>query len=226
MEDRIVSDSGIQDLPVARVMPWSRAVHGVVAWYPRFLAGRRSLAVRWQSALGSIRLDRAPQIGRMSGIGLILIVGSGVLWLSTIVPMARNVTDLESEIGRLEAAARSGATTIRSPAAQVDVFMKSLPTRSELPAILSAVIAQATEAGLELESGKYEFAPSRSGRIARYRLNFPVRGTYPQLRQFIDGTLVALPAVALEGLRLERKTVGEEVLDAELGFAVIVRGGT
>jgi hypothetical protein len=209
MEAGIVSETGTQDLPVTRFTPWSRAANSVAARYPQLLAGGRSLVARWRVGLRLMRLDRAPRIGRMSAAGLILLLGSGVLWLSTIMPMARNVALLDSEVGRLEAAARSGATAIRSP-----------------PAILSVVITQATEAGLELESGQYEFAPSRSGRIARYRLNFPVRGTYPQLRQFIDGTLAALPAVALEGLRLERKTVGEDVLDADLGFAVIVRGGT
>jgi hypothetical protein len=226
MEAGIVSETGTQDLPVTRFTPWSRAANSVAARYPQLLAGGRSLVARWRVGLRLMRLDRAPRIGRMSAAGLILLLGSGVLWLSTIMPMARNVALLDSEVGRLEAAARSGATAIRSPSARVDVFMRSLPTRKELPAILSVVITQATEAGLELESGQYEFAPSRSGRIARYRLNFPVRGTYPQLRQFIDGTLAALPAVALEGLRLERKTVGEDVLDADLGFAVIVRGGT
>ena len=75
-------------------------------------------------------------------------------------------------------------------------------------------------------SGRYEFTPAKSGQIARYRLAFPVRGSYPQLRRFIDGTLGAVPAVGLEGLRLERASVDEEVLDADLRFEVIVRNGT
>jgi hypothetical protein len=39
----------------------------------------------------------------------------------------------------------------------------------------------------------------------------------------MDRTLVALPAVAVEGLRVERKAVGEPGVDAELRLSAYVR---
>lgn len=215
------------DLPAIRPAMWLGAAHRAAAvWYPRVLMQGRSLAERRLRGLQSFRLDRMPRIGRMSGIGLLLLTASGVLWLSTILPLARNVSGLEGEVARLEAATRAGAPAIRSQSGQVDAFMKRLPTRMELPAMLAVVVTQATDAGLELESGRYEFTPAKSGRIARYHLAFPVRGSYVQLRKFIDGTLGALPTVALEGLKFERASVGDELLDADLRFTVVVRNGS
>jgi Tfp pilus assembly protein PilO len=207
--------------PVARFGPGR-----LVAWYPRLAARVQSLAGHGASRLRSVRLDRLPQVSRATGIAVLLMVASSALWLSTVVPMSRNVEMLQAEVATLESAAKSGTAIARSPAAQADTFIKGLPTRNDLPSIMTVIITQATDAGLELPSGEYQFTPTRSGQIGRYRIAFPVRGTYPQLREFIDGTLTALPAVALESLRLERESIGETVLEAELQFAVIVRGTT
>ena len=65
--------------------------------------------------------------------------------------------------------------------------------------------------------------PARDGVAARYRMSFPVTASYPKLREFMDRTLLALPAVAVEGLRVERKNVGDDTVDAELKLAVYVR---
>jgi Tfp pilus assembly protein PilO len=207
--------------PVARLEPGR-----LVAWYPRLAARLQSLFARGVTHLRSVRLDRLPRVSRATGVAVLLLVASGALWLSTVVPMSRNVEMLQAEVATLESAARSGTAIARSPAAQAETFIKGLPTRNDLPSIMTVIITQATNAGLELPSGEYQFTPTRSGQIGRYRIAFPVRGTYPQLREFIDGTLTALPAVALESLRLERESIGETVLEAELQFAVIVRGTT
>ncbi|MDH4259666.1 MAG: type 4a pilus biogenesis protein PilO [Gammaproteobacteria bacterium] len=216
-----------KSMQVIRSTSWIAAARrAATSWYPRIHWQGSSLVAHGLRRLQAIRFDRTPRIGRMTGIGLLLLTASGVLFVSTVLPLTRSVAILEVEAARLEAAARSGTATIRSPSAQYDAFVKRLPTQPELPAILTVVVNQATDAGLELVSGRYEFTPAKSGKIARYRLAFPVRGSYPQLRRFIDGTLGAVPAVALEGLRLERASVEEEVLDADLRFEVVVRSGT
>jgi Tfp pilus assembly protein PilO len=146
-----------------------------------------------------------------------------VLWLGTLLPLRQSVAELRDDVGRLEAAARSGGGANGSIAGQASALIRKLPTRTELPGVLTAVVSQATAAGLELGRGDYEFMLAKSGRIHRYRLAFPVRGTYPQVRKFVDGTLAALPAVALEGLKLERDDIGDPQLEADLRFAVMVR---
>lgn len=52
---------------------------------------------------------------------------------------------------------------------------------------------------------------------------FPVRGPYPQIRAFLDGTLAAMPAVALDGLVLERKSIGDGNVEAQIRMTVYAR---
>jgi hypothetical protein len=217
------TEDGVQAARSATWMVVARRAASTL--YPKVRAQGRTLAARGLLGLATLRFDRAPRIGRMTAVGLLMLTASLVLFFSTVLPLKRDVAILEVEAARAEAAARSGATAIRSPSAQFDDFVKRLPTRAELPAILTVVVDQATNAGLELVSGRYEFAPARSGTIARYRLAFPVRGSYPQIRSFVDGTLAAVPSVALEGMKLERKSVADDVLDADLRFEIVVRSG-
>jgi Tfp pilus assembly protein PilO len=101
--------------------------------------------------------------------------------------------------------------------------MGSLPNRSELPVIVGKVFTLAGAAQVTLDRGKYEVAPLRSGQLAQYRMTFPVKGSYPNIREFIDSVLATVPSAALEGMRVERKSVGEESVSADLRFAIFVR---
>jgi len=176
--------------------------------------------------LSAMLLDRAPRVGRASGLGLVLIAGSAALWLSTVQPLAREATKLETQVASLEAAARADAGGMGPHRSQLDMLLERLPTQVELPGIVATVVSEAAAAGLELDRGEYELTSTRSGQLARYDLSLPVRGTYPQVRRFIDGSLAAVPSLGLAGLRLERASVGDGLIDADLRFAVVVRNGT
>lgn len=193
--------------------------------YPRGAASGRGLAGRSLRQLRSLSFGGVRSIQPMSAAGLVLLAASLLLWLSTIRPLSQGADSLEQEVARLEQAVRAGEGAPASDASRAERLLQQFPTRDELPGILAAVIGQAESAGLELQSGEYDFTPARSGAIARYRLSFPVQGSYPQLRRFIEGTLAAVPALALEGLRLERASVADEVVEADLRFSVVVRSG-
>lgn len=215
----------VQVEPVAtdRAGTHLRLLSRVGALLPLVVAEARTRIERFRGSAYIARVSRLPRIGRLSGIGLVLLAASAALWFSTLSLLRQDVVELRADVSRLEAAARSGSGVRTSPAGQASAFIKKFPTRTQLPAVLAAVASQATAAGLQLERGDYQFTPAKSGRIARYRLTLPVRGTYPQVRRFVDSTLVALPAVALESLKLEREGIGDEQLEADLQFAVMVR---
>jgi hypothetical protein len=164
-----------------------------------------------------------PQVDKVSGIGLALLVASVVSYFSVLGPMRQDIADLRTEVAASEAHARKPGGTPVSLSAQAAAFLNRLPTREQLPAVLSAVVAQAEAAGLRLERGDYEFTMAKSGVVARYRLSLPVAGTYVQIQKFVEGTLASLPPVALEGLKLERDNIGDAQLQASLQFSVMVR---
>jgi hypothetical protein len=85
-----------------------------------------------------------------------------------------------------------------------------------MPALLRQLLGEATHARLAVDTGRYEIKETRSGGVVRYHVAFPVTGPYPQIRAFIDATLARMPAVALTGLELERRSILDSDVEAQI----------
>ncbi len=157
------------------------------------------------------------RLGTASLAGIVAVVAAATIFLAYNLPRGAAVSELQAQLARAPAVAVTAATPNGA-------MLASLPPRGEAPEVIAKVYEEAKAAGVELPKGQYEYIPPRDGVAARYRLTFPVHSTYPQIRSFLDRTLIALPAVAVEGLRIERKTVGDGSVDAELKLAAYVRG--
>ena len=179
-------------------------------------------------------LDRAQRAGsralaevayRMRWLGTATLVGCATLVLAATLFIANNlpqsaaVAALRGQLVRLAPLLHSGAVAVPLSA----TALSALPPRAEAPNIVAKILEEARASGVELPRGQYEYVPARDGVAARYRMTFPVRASYPKLREFMDRTLVALPAVAVDGLRVERKNVGDESVEAELKLSAYVR---
>jgi hypothetical protein len=155
----------------------------------------------------------AQRFGRAGLSGMALLLTSLVFLVSTHLPLAREVEELRSQVQ----AARAQA--VRTPVSVTDsgtALLRSLPGRDRMPALLGTLLRQADTAHLTIDTGKYEATALKSGGVVTYQISFPVAGPYPQVRQFIDGTLAALPAVAVTELSLTRKTVGDGAVEAQI----------
>jgi hypothetical protein len=154
-------------------------------------------------------------------VGLGLLAGAAVLYTANTLPQGQAIAALKAQLARLGPIAQGG------PAApQAQVALGGLPSRDDAPDVLGRIYKEAEAAGVELPRGSYEYLPARDGVAAHYRMTFPVHAGYPQLRTFMDNTLIALPSVAVEGLKIERKNVSDETVDAELKLAAFVRDGS
>ena len=161
---------------------------------------------------------RLRRLGASGLAGLALLVAAVTLFLANNLPQNSAVAALKAQMVRLAPLGKSPLA-----AAPDSSLLSGLPQRDDAPTVVEKVLAQAGAAGVELNRGQYEYVPARDGYAARYRMTFPVHTTYPKLRDFMDRTLVALPAVAIDGVRIERKKVGDEEVDAELKFSAFVR---
>jgi len=203
-------------LPLQVATPPAVAIRPVPAVPGRApaLAQLRAIAIR-TLAETQYRMTR---LGGAGLTGLALLIAAGVLFCANNLPQSAAVAALKLQLAhtvpqiQAPAIAASGATTLAA-----------LPTRAAAPAVVAKILEEAEASGVELQRGQYEFIPARDGVAARYRMNFPVKTSYPKLREFMDRTLLALPAVAVEGLRIERKSVGEDAIDGELKLLVFVR---
>jgi hypothetical protein len=183
-------------------------------------AGTTAVA-RWRSAATDLVPYLHYQVARLGvagQAGLAALVAALVVAASTLVPAHHALEALRAELLRAQ-----HPSALTSPDQALPRLVSSLPTRAQMPAVIGQVFAQAKEAGVPLDVGRYVFTPARSGTIARYDLEFPVKASYPNIRGFINRTLATVPAAALSKLHVERKNVGEQVVNADIGFVVFVR---
>jgi hypothetical protein len=153
----------------------------------------------------------------VTGLGVALV--SAIFVATAIIPQYRQLGELRRELALTQQRPVADAT----PQQRLSQFVQNLPARGELPKVVGQIFAIAAAAKVSLDKGRYELAPLKSGHLARYRMSFPIKGTYTSIRQFLDATLNALPAVSIEGLRIERKIVSDALVDADVRLNVFVR---
>jgi len=167
----------------------------------------------------------AQRLGHVGVVGISLIFFSIVASYSANGPLHEKTSSQAAELEslRLTSGNTNRAERKDDGTLSAQQLIDELPAHNDLPEILGQILTIATASKLSLDQGDYEFADTQSSAISSYRLTLPVRGSYPQVRQFIEQTLAAMPYVALEGLRVERNEISDQIIAADLEFAVLIR---
>ena len=201
----------------APVLAAATAVRGAVAALP----GRSAALTRAQAVATQLVPQLQYQIARLGPagqVGLAALVAALVVAMSTLLPARHALQALSADIMRAQHPSAAALADQLGPH-----LVASLPTRAQIPAVIGQIFIQAKEAGVSLDTGHYVYSPAKAGAIARYDLEFPVKASYPAIRGFINRTLSAVPAAGLGKLHVERKAVGDQVVNANIGFVVFVR---
>lgn len=111
------------------------------------------------------------------------------------------------------------------PAAELERFYSRFPSVERLPGELDALYAHAKQSRVQLLQGEYRMAPA-GGPLTAYHVTLPVRGSYPQLRQFVGRVLQDMPTTSLDALRFERKKAADAQLEAQVRLTIYLRKGT
>ncbi|MGH8135178.1 MAG: hypothetical protein ACRER4_02425 [Steroidobacteraceae bacterium] len=186
-------------------------------------SGQRQLVLRVERGL-------LRTLSQLRSTGTIGLVGLGLLGLAlvsvwtVVLPQRDGLAGLREELAAAQARTGNGPSALATPARQSADFMDKLPSRRDVPAILGVVLQQAEAANLSLENGSYEWRAGKDGGPGQYRIALPVHGSYPSIRQFVEATLVAAPAVALDSLHIARQDVGQSAVDADVSFVIFLRG--
>jgi hypothetical protein len=180
-----------------------------------------ALGRRLAGRMGHVWLPRAGwairRTGRLGLVGIGLLLAAAVFLASTYLKVASEVEALRAGLAAAPGPAPTpAADAVTDPAA----VLRDLPPRADLPAILRQLFTNALQARLTVDSGKYEVRATKSSGVARYLIAFPVTGPYPQVRAFIDSTLATMPEVALSDVVLERKSIGDANVEAQIRLTV------
>jgi hypothetical protein len=185
----------------------------------------KALALRLQHLTSHTLPIAWYRIARVGPAGLIggAAVLAAVLIAALAVVGARHATDtLSAQIAH----AQVHPGQLVTGDSGVSQVVAALPRRQEMPAVVGLVLEQARAANVTLDNGHYTYSVPKGGNaVGRYELEFPVKASYPNVRDFINRTLSAVPAAGLDKLRIERKVVGDPMVSADIRFVVFVRAG-
>lgn len=168
----------------------------------------------------AVRTMGWPAIG-----GVALAVFAAGLFVSSVMPLQTQVAALREQVRQLEThsvGGRSRTTETAYPDAQLDAFYGEFPRRQQAPETVRRLHAHARSAGLVLERGEYRPLPDTSGKLVRYQIQLPVRGSYPQVRDFLGRAMRSTPGLALDGIGFQRED-DSQAIEAQLRFTVFLR---
>ena len=157
-------------------------------------------------------------------LGVALVLLSAVVTLSVVQAKTTRLAELKRDSAslktRIEQAAKSGIpqTGRQEELAKFYDFFAD----NRLTEWLNKLYAAAAAQELVLEQGEYRITPDKSGKLARYQITLPVKGTYVQIRQFVAQALADVPVAALEDINFKRETIGATQLEARIKFTLFL----
>jgi hypothetical protein len=176
---------------------------------PRLALVEALLALRWPGALGAALLLAAAGYGA-----------------AVPLPQREALVALRAKADALErraAAVRSGAEAApQGPAARRAAFFAALPARADLTQHIERIYAAAALEQLSLAHGEYTAADVAGTGLVRLRITLPVKGSYRQVRRFVDAAIAAVPGLALDDLSLQRPHVGETQVEAKVQLSLFL----
>lgn len=171
-------------------------------------------------------LHQLARLGRPGMLGLLL--GTAVLFYAglVLIPEYAAIEVLDQRISttadRISALAISPEVPPPTQSEQLKSFFENFPKESEIPDWLGKIYDLAKAENIELVLGDYSMKYVQAGRLDEYRITFPLKGAYPNIRKFIAAALSTAPALALESISFKRDKIGDAVVDARLSFLLYV----
>ena len=186
---------------------------------PRMSLGRPA-AERWAWSVKRwfVRL-------RWPGItGLVLLAFAVSFYVVAVHPARVRLQWLAAERAQLAARLGSRGNEAARPSerGQLSNFYAFFPLTGAVPELLGEIARAAQRNRLTLDKGEYRLSKDKDFRLARYQVTLPVRGSYAQVRGFVNNVLDAVPAAALEELTLKREVIGDPDLEARVRFTLFL----
>jgi hypothetical protein len=162
----------------------------------------------------------------LRGLGALGVLGIGVLMLclgfyaSSVMPLKEELRAQRAALSRARTSTDYRPVSSR-PADELARFYAHFPPADELTKHVDRLHRLALRSGLELAQGEYRL--EKPAGLWTYRITLPVRGRYPQVRDFAADILRELPVASLDALRFDRKGARDAEVDAQLRLTLYLR---
>lgn len=102
-------------------------------------------------------------------------------------------------------------------------FRHHLIDKNELPNIIRVLFGVASDNHLQLTQADYKLGTDQAGQYRTYRLTAPIKGSYGDIRRFINEILEKFPAIALEEVSFKRDNIGADITESKLRFVIFLK---
>jgi hypothetical protein len=162
------------------------------------------------------------RLGIAGVLGIGTLLGCAGFYVSTLAPLVAEIPAQKAALERLQSRTLYRPASAGGRAEELQRFHNLFPPAEGLTDEVARLHRLGRAAGLELAQGEYRLERRASGLWA-YRVTLPVRGSYPQLRDFLGALLKDMPIASIEGLRFERKRAADTQLEAQVRVTVHLR---
>ena len=163
---------------------------------------------------------RVARISREGTVGLALLALCLAFYLSALRPTQVRLDQLRANMASLHEKLQNTTKAMHAnqdtPAEQLATYYKFFPAQSSTPVWLDKIYKAARDQNIRLEQGEYRANREKAGKLIRYQITMPVKGTYLQLRKFLAAVLTEIPIASLDHISFERQKIGDEAIDAKI----------
>jgi Tfp pilus assembly protein PilO len=156
---------------------------------------------------------------------LVVLAINVVVFVSMVSPALERRSALSLELEALRSESKSTAAVVaatRSPADDLALFYGALAKLEAAPDLLQKLHEAAGQQQLRVDKAEYRPVADPGGKITRYQIVLPTRGTYPAVRKFLALAGREMPGLALDGINFQRQKIGDERLQAQIKFTLFL----
>ena len=183
------------------------------------MAGKKVRFVIWRMR----RWTRAMTWPAATAAGLLAF--EAAFYFSATAPVLHERAILREEVTQLHhASAQSpvNANAHADPRADLAEFYAALARPASVPDLLRKLHRAARDQGLLLDQAEYRPLPDPEGRLTRYQILLPAKGTYPEVRRFLVQAGDEIPGLAVDGINFQRQQIGDSALEAQIKLTLFL----
>jgi Tfp pilus assembly protein PilO len=167
------------------------------------------------------------KVGRLNILGVIVLTTALLAYLSFCLPQVKRLHAVKAQHTNLTSdQSLAEKKPLPNIAFDADAFLKQFPNVTSKDDTLNTIINLAEKNNLPLNTGKYETLIKESGELVFYQINFPLKGSYPQIRQFLADSLNKLPNASITELLLHHTAVDSNQIEADVSFTLYFNKAT
>ena len=168
------------------------------------------------------QLSRLPgQTGLYGIVGLVMVVLALVSYFEKQRPVERDLDAREIELAKKESDLEARAKELAEPPDPSAPLPRGAVRPEETyTTFLREGVRLAAENHLKGTQIEYRTLSEAAGRLVRYGLQFPVVGTYPDLRNFVI-QISKIPGVRIERMEFTRTQIGDSEVSAQIQLSYL-----